>query len=179
MNTPTLPENIGNKLKSICDEIYYPKGHILFDSNVVERSIFIIKHGLSRAYIKADGKEISIWFGQENDIIISANGYVDGRKGYETMELLEDSVLYKIDYQRLSALYHTDIEISEWARRVIEKEFVRTELHLISILSKSASERYKQFSQENPEILQRVQLRHISSYLGITSEHLSRIRSKI
>lgn len=44
MNALSIPEHIGNKLKSICNEIYYPKGHILFDRNVVERSIFIIKH---------------------------------------------------------------------------------------------------------------------------------------
>ena len=61
--------------------------------------------------------------------------------------------------------------------QLIEKEFVGTEHRLISNLSMSATERYLQLLKEKPEILQRVQLRHIASYLGISSEHLSRIRA--
>ena len=113
----------------------------------------------------------------ENDIIISAQGYVNGEKGYETIELLEDAVLYKMDLGQLQQLYRQDIEVCNWARQLIEKEFVGTEHRLISNLSMSATERYLQLLKEKPEILQRVQLRHIASYLGISSEHLSRIRA--
>lgn len=66
---------------------------------------------------------------------------------------------------------------SNWARQFIEKEFVGTEHRLISSLSMTATERYLRLMKEKPEILQRVQLRHIASYLGISSEHLSRIRA--
>ena len=179
MHTLSFPGHIEDKFRLVWDEVAYPKGYILFNSHKVERNIYLIKQGIARAFIENDGKEVTIWFGQENDVIISANGYVNGQTGYETMELLEDSVLYRINLLQLSALYQSDLEICNWARQLIEKEFVRTEHHLISILSQSASERYTQLLKEKPEILQRVQLRHIASYLGITSEHLSRIRGKI
>jgi len=178
MSTISNPNNISDKLLPICHEVSYPKGYILFSSDTTENNIYIIKRGIARAYIEADGKEITIWFGQENDIIISANGYVNGEKGYETMELLEDSVLYKISLMQLSELYMRDIEVCNWARRLIEKEFVHAEHHLISVLSMPASERYAQLLNDKPEILQRIQLQHIASYLGITPEHLSRIRAK-
>lgn len=93
------------------------------------------------------------------------------------MELLEDSVLYKINLTSLAELFKTDLEICNWARQLIEKEFVRTEHHLISVLSLSAAERYAQLQKEKPDMLQRIPLRHIASYLGISSEHLSRIRA--
>lgn len=177
MNTTLFPGSINDKLQALGDEISYPQGHILFNADRTERNIYIIKQGMARAYIEADGKDITIWFGQENDVILSANGYVNGKKGYETMELLEDSILYKINLAQLSERYKTDIEICNWARQLIEKEFARTEHHLISVLSLPAAERYAQLLNEKPEILQRVQLRHIASYLGISSEHLSRIRA--
>ena len=87
MNINSFSKAIEDKLKLIGEEIFHPKGYILFNSNRVERNIYIIRQGIARAFIEADGKEITIWFGQEHDIILSANGYVDGKSGYETMEL--------------------------------------------------------------------------------------------
>lgn len=166
-----------DKLKLIWDEISYPKGYVLIHQDKVERDVYLIKQGIARAYIEVDGRDVSIWFGQENDIILSAQGYVNGKKGYETIELLEESVLYKMNLEQLLRLYKQDIEVCNWARQLIEREFVRTEHRLISNLSMTATERYLQLLKEKPEILQRVQLRYIASYLGISSEHLSRIRA--
>ncbi|WP_455585062.1 Crp/Fnr family transcriptional regulator [Bacteroides sp.] len=170
-------QNVMDKLKLIWEEISYPKGYVLFNRDKIERDVYLIKQGIARAYIEVEGRDVTIWFGQENDIIISAQGYVNGRKGYETIELLEDAVLYKMNLEQLHRLYEQDIDVCNWARKLIEKEFVGTEHHLISNLSMSATERYLQLLKEKPEILQRVQLRHIASYLGISSEHLSRIRA--
>ena len=92
------------------------------------------------------------------------------------MVLLEDSELYRVSGKDLQDLYCNDIVICNWARRLIEREFVRTEHHLIANLSEPAAARYMQLLREKPEIL-RVQLQHIASFLGISSEHLSRIRA--
>lgn len=185
MNIPSIPhplesafsKTIMNKLMPLTVEVNHPKGYILFNANKLERNIYILKQGMARAYVEVDGKDITIWFGHENDIIVSAQGYVYGKKGYETMELLEESTLYKINLQTLTELYEQDIEVCNWARKLIEKEFVATEQRLISNLSESATERYLHLLREKPTILQRVQLQHIASYLGITPEHLSRIRA--
>lgn len=170
-------QRVMDKLKLIWDEFSYPKGYVLIHQDKVERDVYLIKQGIARAYIEVDGRDVSIWFGQENDIILSAQGYVNGKKGYETIELLEDSILYKMNLKQLLHLYQQDIEVCNWARQLIEREFVGTEHRLISNLSMTATERYLQLLKEKPEILQRVQLRYIASYLGISSEHLSRIRA--
>ena len=60
---------------------------------------------------------------------------------------------------------------------MIEREYVRTEHHLIGNLSEPAADRYARLLQEKPEVLQRVQLQYIASYLGISPEHLSRVRA--
>lgn len=172
-----LPGNVEKQLELLVTEVHYPKGHILFSCDKLERNIYIIRQGIARAYVEADGRDVTIWFGQEGDVVISAQGYVYGEKGYETMELVEDSVLYKIGWQELLELYRHDIDVCNWARQLLEREFVKTEQRLISHLSESATERYLHLMREKPGIIRRVQLQHIASYLGISSEHLSRIRT--
>ena len=170
-----IDENVLERLKPYLTEVSYPKGYVLFNSEKLERNIYFIKRGMARAFVEADGRDVTIWFGQEGDVIISARGYVYGEKGYETMALLEDSELYRVNGMDLQDLYRNDIVVCNWARRLIEREFVRTEHHLISNLSEPAADRYMQLLREKPQILRREQLQNVASFLGISSEHLSRI----
>lgn len=172
-----FPSKIMDKLMPLISELHYLKGEILFSSDKLERNIYIIKQGVARAFINIDGKDITIWFGQENDVIISAQGYIYNKKGYETMEILENSILYRIELKQLTKLFETDIEVCNWGRQIIEKEFVKTEQRLIYNLSLTATERYILLLQEKPDILQRIQLQYIASYLGVSPESLSRIRT--
>ena len=172
-----IDENVLDRLKPYLSEVRYPKGHVLFSSDKLERNIYFIKEGIARAYVDTEGREVTIWFGQEGDVIISAQGYVYGEKGYETMVLLEDALLFRVSVWDLQKLYQDDIVVCNWARQLIERKFVKTEYHLIANLSETATERYMRLLREKPEILRRVQLQYIASYLGISSEHLSRIRA--
>lgn len=105
--------------------------------------------------------------------------YVDNQKGYENIELLEDSILYKLDFIALSRLFTEDIHIANWGRKFAEQELLKTEERLIARQIKTALERYKELIKNNPELLQRIQLSYIASYLGITQVSLSRIRAKL
>lgn len=176
-NAAIFPEEVRDHLLPLVTEVRYPKGYILFSNDKLERNIYIIKQGIARAYIETDVRDITIWFGQEGDTLISARGYVYGMKGYETMELLEDTVLYKINLEQLLDTYRRDLVVCNWARQLFEREFLKTEQRLMSHLADSATERYLHLMREKPSIIRRVQLQHIASYLGITSEHLSRIRN--
>lgn len=58
------------------------------------KGYLFIKNGIVRAYTSVDGKEITFWVGKEGATLVSMKGYVNDEPGYETMELMEDSVLY-------------------------------------------------------------------------------------
>ena len=105
--------------------------------------------------------------------------YVDSHQNYENIHLLEDSILYRLEISALRELFETDIHIANWGRKLAEKELVKTEELFISRQFRTASQRYLELLKEQPEILQRVQLGYIASYLGITQVSLSRIRSDI
>lgn len=160
-------------------EINYPKGTILLKANKVEKTIYFIKKGIVRAYAYENDHEITFWFGREGDAIISMKSYIENEAGYEDIELLEDCELYSLKTEDLHSLYEQDIHMANWGRKFAEQELIRTEARLISRQFSTASERYRDLLQTNPNLLQRVQLGHIASYLGITQVSLSRIRAEL
>lgn len=123
-----------------------------------------------------DGKEITFWIGKEGATLVSMKGYVNNEPGYETME---DSVLYVLERKKLKELFSEDLHIANWGRRYAEMELLATEERLISMLSAIASERYKELLEKEPDLLQRLPLGNIATYLGITQASLSRIRAQI
>src|SRR5690606_23115049 len=155
------------------------KGTLLLRADKVETDIYFIKSGIVRAYSDTENNEITFWFGKEGEAIISMKSYIENQKGYENIELLENCQLYKIKTQDLQNLYQKDIHIANFGRRFAEQELIKTEERLISRQFKTASQRYNELLKENPSLIQRVQLGHIASYLGITQVSLSRIRSEI
>lgn len=174
-----LPAQSLDKLKGIVEEVARPKGFILLQSNKIEPYLYLLKKGIVRAYAHHEGNEITFWFGQEGDAILSMRSYVEGKESYEDIELLEPCELYRIPFEQLQQLYRNDIHIANWGRKLAEKELVKTEDRLISAQAKTATQRYTDLLKHHPELIQRVQLSHIASYLGITPVSLSRIRAEL
>ena len=166
-----MPDASLDKLRQCLTEVSYPKGFRVLESGKVEKDIFFIKQGIVRAYTSVDGKEITFWVGKEGATLVSMK--------YETMELMEDSVLYVLERKKLKELFSEDLHIANWGRRYAEMELLATEERLISMLSAIASERYKELLKKEPDLLQRLPLGSIATYLGITQASLSRIRAQI
>jgi CRP-like cAMP-binding protein len=174
-----LPETSKQVLKSHISEVKFPKGHVLFKANKVESSIYFIKKGIARAYAYSEDNEITFWFGKEGDPIVSMQSYVNTKKGYEDVALLEDSELYELKTEKLQKLFLEDIHIANWGRKFAEFELIKSEERLIALQFHTATDRYTALLKNHPSIIQRVQLKHIASYLGITQVSLSRIRAVI
>lgn len=174
----TLTEPAMEKMMKVISELEYPKGCQLISADKIERNIYIIKHGIARAYTYSEKDEVTFWIGQEGDILMSIKSYVNNQKGYESIELLEDSVVYKLNTEALNKLFLTDVEIANWGRKFAEHELLKAERRFIAMQSCTASERYAALIAESPELLQRVPLSYIASYLGVTQVSLSRIRAK-
>lgn len=174
-----LPERSKTLLKENIYEITYPRAHVLFKVNRIDPKVYFIKKGIVRAYANPGDEEVTFWFGKEGDAVISMKNYVENQKGYETIELLEPCELYEIQTEELRKLYNSDIHIANWGRKFAEQELIKVEERFIFRQCKTALERYKDLINNDPALLQRVQLAYIASYLGITPVSLSRIRSEL
>ena len=174
-----LPEDSLALLCRSMELVHYPKGHHVLEIGKIERDIYFISKGIVRAFTLVDGKEVTFWVGKEGATIVSMMGYVKNEPGYETMELMEDSELYVIKRAKLQQLYNEDIHIANWGRRFAETELLDAEMRVITLLLSTATERYRDLLDNQSDLLQRLPLGCIASYLGITQVSLSRIRASI
>lgn len=177
--TYPLPCESACRLERCMTEITRPKGYLLLKEDKIEKNIYFIRKGIVRAYTSRGGDEVTFWFGKEGEVILSMRSYIQNQKSYENIELLEDCVLYELPNKHIQQLFKEDIHIANWGRKLAEQELIKTEQRLISRQFGTASERYDELIQKDPQLLHRVQLGHIASYLGITQVSLSRIRAGI
>lgn len=155
-----------------------PKGYMLLREGRIERSFFFLEEGVARAFHQADGRDVTFWFGAEGEILLSLKSYFSNVPGYESIELLEKSLVYKIPDHALQNLYLSDLDMANWGRRFAEFELMRADKRYLNQQFKTAAERYEEFIRDYPELVNRVQLGHIASYLGVSQVTLSRIRAE-
>lgn len=173
-----IPAPAVEKLLDIADVVSFQKYHLLFRADKIDHNLYFIKKGIVRAFTEKEDTSITFFFGMEGDPVLSMKSYVSREKSYEDIELLEDSEFYQFDGAALEALYNGDLYIANWGRKLAEIELAKTEERLIARQFRTAAERYADLMQDMPELLRRVSLGHIASYLGITQVSLSRIRTK-
>ena len=167
------------KISAYTSAVNYPKGFVLIHADKIESNFYILESGIARAYSDGENQQITFWFGQSGSILFSFNSYINNKPGYENIELLEDSVLIQINTRDLFSLYNDNLEIANWGRKIVEQELIATERRLIDRSFKGAAERYEDFLTQSPELIIRVALKHIASYLGVTQVTLSRIRAAV
>ncbi|AZA74302.1 Crp/Fnr family transcriptional regulator [Chryseobacterium indoltheticum] len=166
-------------LKNHIVELSFPKNKILISADKIEKDFYFIKKGIARTFVYTDGDETTFSFGKEGDTIISMKSYIANQKGYENVELLEDCLVYKLNTQDIRKLYTENIEIANWGIKFAENELMKAEDRLLTRQFGTATNRYEILLKNYPNLLQRVQLGYIASYLGITQVSLSRIRANI
>lgn len=175
----SLPAGSMERMAACMEEVAYAKGTRILRAGKTERNVFFIKKGIVRAFVSTHGREITFWLGAEGTPVVSMKSYVSGLPGYESVECIEDTVLYVLRHDTLTSLFADDVNIANWGRRFAEKEMLRTEERLIPQLFTTAAERYSSLMANHPELLRRVPLEHLASYLGVTPVSLSRIRATL
>ena len=115
-------------------------------------------------------------FSFENNIIARVESLFTGKPSRKAIQILEDAEIVGINANQLFKLYDSFPEIERLFRKIFEAAYVETVHRIEGIQFHTAEERYKALLQEAPDILKRVPLKYVASYLGITQVSLSRIR---
>lgn len=174
-----LPETSMSKILTLAEEITVNKNVGIISPHTPSPYVYFVKTGIVRAYIIADGREITFWIGEEGTVALSLQSYINSTKGYEYIAAVESSALYRVPSEGLHKLYDHDIHLANWGRRFAELEILRAEKCLIPQLFTTGRERYESLLETSPGLLQRVPLEHLATYLGLTPVSLSRIRASI
>ncbi|MHA4809407.1 Crp/Fnr family transcriptional regulator [Flavitalea flava] len=157
---------------------YRKRQYILQEGEIARYETFMVK-GLARVYEVDDkGQEHVVQFGLEDWWIGDMYSFLTETPSKYTIDCLEDTEVLQITKPNLDILYANVPKMERHFRIMIQKAFISSVNRVGSTLAKKAGERYQEFILKYPEIEQRVADHQIASYLGITPQSLSRIRSK-
>jgi len=173
-----MNESAKSDFKSVARYVEWSNETTLVEEGSLSDELYFIQKGCIRAYYLKDGKDITDWFAFENDFVCAINSFFLDVPSPHFVETLEDTVgiVMKRDAIENLCLKHHDIE------RIGRISATKTMLHLqeriVGLQFETARNKYDILVQKTPDITQRVPLGMIASFLGITQETLSRIRSE-
>lgn len=154
-----------------------PKKHLLLKQGQVARRIYFIKKGFARAYyLDPDGKEHTLWFMGQKDMMISVYSFFQQEPAFENIELLEESILQSVTYEELRDLYTDHSGFNYHGRKLTEHYYIKSEERAIMLRCRKPRERYNLLLKTHPHIFQKASQAQVATYLGIEPETLSRLR---
>lgn len=176
----SLKEEDAEKVQSYWKRADLKKNDFLFQNGeVCEHDSYVVKGSLKASYVNAKtGKEEILFFAIENWWATDLDSFTKQTKSLYTIQALEDCTLLQIHFQAFNDLLREVPAMERYFRIILEGYIASLQRRIISLNSFSAEERYRIFVSQYPEINQRVPQYLIASYLGITPEFLSRIRTK-
>ncbi|MEN8126085.1 MAG: Crp/Fnr family transcriptional regulator [Bacteroidota bacterium] len=138
-----------------------------------------INEGVLRAFYRNnEGNEYNKTFFTQNRFVGAYSSLVSHQKNLINIQCLTDCTLQIANFTEISKLYDTNPKIERLARILAEQFFVNKEKREIELVMLDATERYKIFQTEHPNLENIIPQYHIASYLGVTPTQLSRIRVK-
>lgn len=166
-----------NQLNDLLEYQDVPKDSVLLEVGQVSDRLYFMVEGVLRAYYIRDGKEHTSWLGFENEFAYSVSSFVKQTPSIETMVTISDCTFSTLSYTNLQFLFHQDPVWNTLGRLLFEDTCIRLYRRIHAYQSLSAAERYDQIEKRHPDILNRVKLAHVASYLAMTPETLSRLRA--
>ena len=158
--------------------IVLKKKDFLLEEGAFVNQLYFIEEGFLRSFQLSDGMEISINFGQPNKFITAMNAYLQQGASEEYIQALTPASLLAIKKEKLEQL-SLDIPRLGQLTQVMFQEIIQCkEDRIKSFIQQSTHQRYQNFIKDNPALAQIVSINHLSSYLGMAPETLSRVRAK-
>lgn len=142
------------------------------------KTIYFLKKGVARIYYYKEAIDITESFSFENCIVVRFESLFAGQPSKKGIQAIEDSEFITINAAQLFKLYDKFPEIERLFRKITEAQLVETINRVESIQFNTAEERYNSLIREAPDVLKRIPLKYVASYLGITPVSLSRIRGQ-
>lgn len=166
-------------LSKIVFRKYLKNQYIVQQGDICKSANFIISGCTKTFYLDTEGQEHIVMFSIEDWWTSDLGSFITQSPADFNVQCIENSELIQITYENLEDLYVEIPKLERLFRKIIERAFVASQKRIIRNFSLDAKERYKIFKTTYPEIDQRVPQYMIASYLGITKEFLSKIKSQL
>jgi len=152
------------------------KNEFLLYEGEVCRYAWFLQKGLVRCYYTREEREVTMWFLEEDHVIILFESLFRQKKSLFNMQALEDCELYAIHYQDIEAILRRYPEAEKLHQTFTEYYSRLKDLKIRATNMLTAKDRYRYFEKHFPQLLNRVKLEYIASYLDLSRRSLARAR---
>lgn len=154
------------------------KRKLLLKEGDICEHIYFIRKGIVRGFFREGAKDITTWITAENELVSSISTWDIPRPVSENIQVLEDAELYVMTLEALRELLLRYPEFNIVVRKLLQQYYADAENRAYIARLTKAENKYHYFLKVHPLLANRVPLKYIASYLGMTLETLSRIRNK-
>ena len=164
-------------LESILVPMKFQKGEMILKEGEVCRHIYWVVRGLVRQFYYKNDKELTEYMAVENTICMSIESLFKEEPTHQQIQAIEPTVLFALPKPALEREAVRNVNIQMLYRKILEESLIISQVHADMLRFESAQERYAKLVKRSPQLVLRAPLVYIASYLQMTPETLSRVRT--
>ena len=155
----------------------FAKGDVILKEGEICRHIYWVVKGLVRQYYYKNKKELTEYMATENSIFMSIESLFKEEPSHQNIHALEPTIIYALPKKDLEAVAIKCVNIQMLYRKILEESLIISQRHADMLRFESAQDRYQKLMKRYPQLVLRAPLVYIASYLQMTPETLSRVRT--
>lgn len=164
-------------LEGVLVPMKFAKGEVLLAEGQTCTNIYWIVKGLVRQYYFKNKKEVTEYMAAENTIVMSIESLFREQPSLQIIQALEPTLVYVLPKAGLEAVAMRSVNIQILYRKILEESLIISQQRADMLRFESAQDRYQKFVKSSPQLVLRAPLVYIASYLQMTPETLSRVRT--
>ena len=164
-------------LESILVPMKYAKNEMILREGETCTNIYWVVKGLVRQFYYKNGKELTEYMATENSIVMCIESLFLEQPTHLQIKTIEPTVLIAIPKVELEAVAMKSVNIQILYRKILEESLILSQVHADMLRFESAQDRYQKLIKRQPQLVLRAPLVYIASYLQMTPETLSRVRT--
>ena len=164
-------------LESILVPMKFAKGQMILSEGEICKHVYYIERGLIRQFYFKNGKQITEHLGEDRSIFMCIESLFREEPTKLQVEAIEPTWVYALPKQKLEQVALNNVNIQILYRKILEESLITSQVHADLVRFETAQARYKRMCKLSPQVILRAPLVYIASYLQMTPETLSRVRS--
>ena len=169
-----------NEFLDLTKATHLQKGDFFIKEKEICDTLSFVKDGIFRSfYFSNNDDEITYCFTFPDNLLMAYSSFISEKKSEENIQALTNAEILSIPKEVVETLAKSNNKWLRFLKIIAEKEYVALEKWIFNHQKDKAQQRYVDLLTKQPKYIQEIPLQYISSYLGITQRHLSRIRANI
>ena len=164
-------------LESILVPMKFAKNEMILKEGDTCTNIYWVVKGLVRQFYYKNDKELTEYMATENSIVMCIESLFREQPTYLQIKALEPTILIAIPKADLEAVAMKSVNIQILYRKILEESLILSQQPADMLRFESAQDRYQKLVKNQPQLVLRAPLVYIASYLQMTPETLSRVRT--